>query len=53
MPCVWVLAWERSKRMPIYGGEILTVQSPVNHQLQNTSAWINDLNQREELFPKG
>jgi hypothetical protein len=53
MPCVWVLAWERSKRMPAYGGEILTVQTPVNHQLQDTSAWINDLNQKERMFPRG
>ena len=23
MPCVWVQAWERSGKMPIYGSEIL------------------------------
>ncbi len=43
MPCVWVEAWERSKRMPLYGSEILKVLPPLNRRLQGTSAWINDL----------
>ena len=43
MPCVWVSAWERSKEMPLYGSQILTIQPPLNRQLQGTSAWINDL----------
>ena len=43
MPCVWVSAWERSKEMPLYGSQILTIQPPLNQQLQGTSAWINEL----------
>jgi hypothetical protein len=43
MPCVWVKAWERSRRMPLYGAEIMKIQMPLNRQLQGTSAWINDL----------
>jgi len=41
MKCVWVDAYERSLRMPIWGGEILTEQPPVNWQLKGTSSWIN------------
>ena len=42
MRCVWVEAWERSQRMPIYGSEILQVLPPVNRSLQGTAAWINE-----------
>jgi len=53
MTCVWLLAWERSKHMPRYGSDILLVQAPHNHKLQNTSAWINELNRKEDLLPRG
>lgn len=53
MPCVWVQAWERSRRMPIYGDEINLVQPPVNIQLRDTSAWINDFHQQQAMTPKG
>jgi hypothetical protein len=42
MPCVWVQAWERSRRMPLYGQEILRMLPPLDRSLQGTSAWIND-----------
>ena len=39
MPCVWVQAWEGSRRMQ--GGDaILNVQPPVDHSLRETSAWL-------------
>jgi hypothetical protein len=41
MPCVWVQAWERSRRMPLFGEEIRLVQPPTNHTLKGSSAWIN------------
>jgi len=41
MRCVWVDAYERSLKMEIWGGEILTEQPPVNWQLKGTSSWIN------------
>jgi hypothetical protein len=53
MPCVWVLAWERSKRMPDFGRDILAIQAPLNHQLKNTSAWVNDLHRKQDMFPNG
>jgi hypothetical protein len=39
--CIWVQAYERSQKMPIYGPEIRRVQPPVNWLLEGTSAWIN------------
>ena len=41
MRCIWVDAYERSLKMPIWGKEMLTEQPPVNWQLLGTSAWIN------------
>ena len=43
MPCVWVQAWERSKKMPRFGPQILGVVHPLNSGLAGTSAWINEL----------
>ena len=41
--CVWVDAYERSLKMPLFGHEIANEQPPVNWQLEGTSAWINML----------
>lgn len=53
MMCVWLEAWERSKKMPIFGQDILHIQAPLNNQLRGTSAWINDLHRKEEMAPQG
>lgn len=53
MPCVWVQAWERSQRMPRYGGEILRVLPPLDRRLQGSSAWLNDLAGPEGGRPQG
>jgi hypothetical protein len=52
-PCIWAQAWERAQHMPIYGQEIIQIQPPVNHSLQGTSAWINDLYLQEKMAPPG
>jgi hypothetical protein len=41
--CIWTDAYERSRRMSIYGDGILDVQPPVDWQLEGSSAWINML----------
>ncbi len=51
--CVWVQAWERSRRMPVYGHELLLVLPPVNRSLQGTSAWINDFTGAAQKNPAG
>ena len=43
MACIWVLAWERSKKMPAYGAGMLEVLHPLDRRLHKTSAWINEL----------
>src|SRR5262245_6833718 len=53
LPCVWVQAWERSQRMPRYGGDILHVMPPLDRRLQDTSAWVNDFTGAARRAPAG
>jgi hypothetical protein len=53
MRCVWVEAWERSQRMPRYGGELHGVVPPLNRQLEGTSAWVNDFTGVAGKTPEG
>jgi hypothetical protein len=53
MRCVWVEAYERSGRMPVYGRDLLNVVPPLNRQLEGTSAWINDLTGISKTNPAG
>jgi hypothetical protein len=47
MDCVWMLGWERSKKMSVYGDQFLEHHPPVDHQLQGTSAWLHLLDKLE------
>lgn len=53
MRCVWVQAFERSQRMPDYGHELITIQPPVNWQLEHTASWINMLHGIDVEMPMG
>lgn len=53
MKCVWVEAFERSRRMVTYGDEITDLQPPVNRQLEGSSAWINMLTGIDKKTPAG
>ena len=53
MDCVWLTAWERSKRMPAFGHEIRRVQAPLDRRLEGTSAWINDATGEGARVPAG
>ncbi len=53
MKCVWVHAYERSLKMPVYGHEIMVLQPPVNRNLQGTSAWVNMLTGADREVPAG
>jgi hypothetical protein len=53
MPCIWVEAWERSQKMPVYGSAILKVLPPLNRQLDGTSAWLNELAGVSQRLPAG
>jgi hypothetical protein len=53
MRCVWVEAYERSRHMPVFGGDILHIQPPVNRQLEGSSAWVNMLTGVDKDVPPG
>lgn len=53
MVCVWAQAWERSKRMPAHGREILAILPPVDWRLKDKSAWINDIHGIASGAPTG
>lgn len=41
MRCIWVEAYDRSLAMAEYGDDLRILQPPVDHQLEDTSAWVN------------
>jgi hypothetical protein len=53
MRCVWVQAFERSQKMPVYGEELLTIQPPLNRRLEGTASWINMLQGIDTEVPTG
>lgn len=53
MDCVWMQAWERSKRMPVNGREILHILPPVDRRLKDSSAWINEVRRPGQGTPTG
>ena len=53
LPCVWVKAVERSRRLPLWQGEIDHLRPPVDNRLWDTSAWANFASGRDRQTPKG
>ena len=53
MECVWVVAWQRSRRMPTYGSAILEITPPLDKSLDGSSAWVNELSGRSGRVPVG
>ena len=51
MKCVWVEAFERSKKMSIYGDGIFELRPPLNHRLSGNSAFINILSLQGDEMP--
>jgi hypothetical protein len=52
-PCVWVQAWERSRRLPVYRDHMLHVNPPVDWRLQGSSSWINLVTGQDRATPRG
>jgi hypothetical protein len=52
-PCVWVQAWEGSRRLPFWRDHMEHVQKPVDWRLQETSSWENLLTGRDRHVPAG
>ena len=47
MKCVWVRAWENSKKMNVYKNAILDIQPPVDRSLEGSSSWINEFHKEK------
>jgi methylene-tetrahydrofolate reductase-like protein len=53
MRCVWLKAYERSERLPLWRGHIDRVRAPVDNRLAGTSSWINLVTGRDREVPPG
>jgi hypothetical protein len=53
MPCVWVTAYERSDRLPLWRGHVDHIRPPVDNSLKGTSSWINLATGRDQQVPAG
>lgn len=53
MKCVWVAAWEGSRRLPVWRDHMSHVQRPNDWRLQETSSWENLLTRRDKHVPAG
>ncbi len=53
MRCVWLKAYERSERLPLWGNHIDRLRPPVDNQLKGTSSWINLITGRDRRVPAG
>jgi hypothetical protein len=50
-PCVWVRAWEGSRRLPLWRDDIRRISPPVDWRLQGTSSWANLATRRDGVVP--
>ena len=50
-PCVWVRAWEGSRRLPLWRDHIEHVQPPVDWRLQGRSSWLRVVRERTAGTP--
>ena len=53
MRCVWLKAYERSERLPLWQGHIDQVRPPVDNRLKGDSSWLNLFSGRDKQTPEG
>jgi hypothetical protein len=51
--CVWVLAWRRSRALPLWRDHMQHIQTPMDWRLQETSSWENFFSRRDAHVPAG
>ena len=51
-PCVWVEAWDGSRRLPLWREHMEHLNPPVDWRLQETSSWENFLSAKDRQVPK-
>jgi Methylene-tetrahydrofolate reductase C terminal len=52
-PCIWVEAWEGSRRLPLWRGHMAHINPPVDWSLRGTSSWKNLATGRDREVPDG
>jgi len=52
-PCVWLKAWEGSRRLPLWRDHIEHVNPPIDWRLEGTSSYINFATRRDKRVPDG
>jgi hypothetical protein len=53
MRCVWLKAYERAEKLPLWGDEIHELRPPVDNRLWGTASWRNYLSGRDKQTPDG
>ncbi len=52
-PCVWVQAWQRSRKLPLWRDHMKRLNPPVDWRLKETSSWENLVSGRDQQVPEG
>ena len=50
---MWLKAYERSERLPLWRGHIDDLRPPVDNSLKGTSSWLNLFSGRDRQVPAG
>ena len=53
MRCVWLKAYERSEKLPLWRSHFDDLRPPVDNALEGTSAWVNLITGRDRQVPAG
>jgi hypothetical protein len=53
MRCVWLKAYDRSQRLPLWRDHFNELRPPVDNSLQGTSSWKNLVTGRDKRTPPG
>lgn len=53
MRCVWVEAYQRSRSMTAYAGDLALLQPPLDRRLEGSSAWVNLITGSDRTAPPG
>ena len=53
MRCVWLKAYDRSQRLPLWQDHFNELRPPVDNSLKGTSSWKNLVTGRDKRTPPG
>jgi hypothetical protein len=52
-PCIWNLAWKRSRMLPVWRDHMEHLNPPLDWQLKDTGSWENLVTGRDKVTPAG